>query len=1233
MSVEIPIGAAADHRSWKRVADDATRTFGNAGKDAGREFANALSGSSKEVEQSLKRMGDRASDAYDKASDAVGRLKSEEAQLQRLRDSDADGARVIRQAEKVETARRAESRAVRDATAAYKEYQQAADEASRRNNTNVTGGMRAQAGQAAQLGRDMADGFSGGFVSGVSGAASIARLGAAGGPIGMALMGLAAVGVLAGRQLADGIADGMAQLRVEDVFRTRMGIDPATMSKLSDAAGSAWAKGFGQSAQENLSILDLGFQARLIGANTNEQDARKFVERMATTQSVTGEDPRSLALGARGLVSGGMVKSYVDAFDLIIAAQQKGLNLSGDMMDTLNEYAINFKNLGLSGSETLGLINQMFEANIRNTDLAADSLREFAISANDGSTTTRAAFKALGFDSEAMSKSFAAGGQEAKSAFDAILVAMAAIEDPQQRTNIGLALFKTRWEEANTAIAAMDLKKAGEQFEDITGKTDKASEALGEHANGWTKLGDTISNEIDRIGKKLADSGLGRWIGQGLPGWISDRLTENDFDKQVQRGNVNFDERLAQSPFKTGAPMPASGTPAWNELLDLASTGRIPGISARDGKITDAGGNPIPEFNPPAEPAPNFYKDWYPGAAAVRGIGPGMPFEEAKKQVEAADKGDKTKAPIDPKLWSVQSLPVSMPPGLAAAPPGVPGALVPSPKGGAGLGRYEVDPMRVYDAESSAIRAKNSLEQDRIALIRLEQQGTADQDGLLRARNQVADAERSYVSAQMKLAEAQQGTWKKMEGSAKDLSDGMGQIGAALDKDFGISKGLPGMAENLVKFLANMAAAPLLGQLGAISAVNPSKGGYGAMGILAAQGAFGPQYTGVAPSAGSAGGGGYAARGGYAPYPGDAALMSNVKAGRYVSEAGVGDLTRGIGDCSSAVEDLVDILDGRPTSGRNLSTGNAAEWLTGRGFLPGMGGDGDFRVGFNPAHMQATLPGGTNINWGSDASAAQRGMDGSQGAYDPAFTSHYYRPAGSGGAPAPAVASSPASGAPSPAAGLTVTGNPALGGYDPVMSDPALTNPGLTTGMPAAGGGWGGGTGPAQAWSPSSTRIGGVEPATGSGAGGIGITPGGTIDTAIGMAASVGDMFAPGAGQAAQTGIKLANRAIQFGAQAAGIGVQGAMDTFLPTGGSELANKSWVSKILGGVAGAAPAIPNVAGKASAPPNPNQGDPNAQGGQGKAGDTHISVTNNRATEDGTGRDIAFHQQARNSGPGM
>lgn len=123
-----------------------------------------------------------------------------------------------------------------------------------------------------------------------------------------------------------------------------------------------------------------------------------------------------------------------------------------------------------------------------------------------------------------------------------------------------------------------------------------------------------------------------------------------------------------------------------------------------------------------------------------------------------------------------------------------------------------------------------------------------------------------------------------------------------------------------------------------------------------------------------------------------------IPAGRYVtaSEMGSGDpavsdLTRGLGDCSSAVEDLVNLMDGMPTAGREMATGNAAEWLASRGFQPGYQ-PGAFNVGFNDHHMQATLPDGRPFNWGSDASAGMSGLDGGTGALDPSFTQHYYRP-------------------------------------------------------------------------------------------------------------------------------------------------------------------------------------------------------------------------------------------------
>lgn len=125
--------------------------------------------------------------------------------------------------------------------------------------------------------------------------------------------------------------------------------------------------------------------------------------------------------------------------------------------------------------------------------------------------------------------------------------------------------------------------------------------------------------------------------------------------------------------------------------------------------------------------------------------------------------------------------------------------------------------------------------------------------------------------------------------------------------------------------------------------------------------------------------------------PGDAALLANVPAGRY-TQAERGDLTQGLADCSSAVEDLVNIMQGRPTGGATMYTGNEAQWLTSHGFVPTNAPmPGTFQVGFNPNHTQATLPGGTNFNWGSDASAANRGVGGT-GAWDPAFTQHYYLP-------------------------------------------------------------------------------------------------------------------------------------------------------------------------------------------------------------------------------------------------
>ncbi len=1198
-----------------------------AGRNAGKSLSDAIGGAAKDAEGALKKFGDKASDAYDKARDAAGKLRAEQEKLDNLQKNGAGNQKLVAQSEAVEKARRAEARAIRNVKDALVDYYKEAD---RHENSD---------GAAQAIVRGLSDGMGGGRLAAIgrSGAGEVAsglmsgagEAGLAGSALGAAVgagIGTAVAVAMAG--VASAIGDGMASLRIKDLMQTRMGLDDTSMHKIGDAAGRAYAAGFGESVQDNLKSIQFGLQGGLIGQNASTDDIAKYAERIQTTSQVMDEDPKSVARGARNLIRTGLVKDYTEALDLLTVAQQKGLNLSEDLLDTAEEYGTAWHGVGLSAQDAFGLMKQMSDAGIRNTDVAADSIKELAINVSDGSKLTKQAFTALGFDAEEMKRKFAEGGPAARDALGAVLQALRDVQDPMDKNNIGLALFKTKWEDAKTAISAADLPTAASQMGNVAGETDKATTKLNEHADAWDKLGRTFDQTFTKFKEWAADTAIGRFFGSSVPNAISNALDRSqDFHGAGGPGrgvNPAPPTPVQLDPNNPGAFLqgPAGGVNSISNDPTGLGLGNL---------IAGTPGAPVPPGSPLAPQTP--------GPGLQHGQQSHMPSADEEKQ-----KAGKFNAPES--AWSLDSVPFGKFPGeegISGRPisraAGAPGQIMwgtgGDPNAKAGYGYYQVDQGRIFDAESSAMSAKTSLQNARFHFLEVEAKADASEQEKYNARAQLVQAGRALQSAESKLAEAQQGTWKKMESAAKNFGAGMDQIGAALDKDFGLSKGLPGLAENLTKFLANMAAAPLLGQLGAISQANPSKGGYGAMGILAARGVFGPQYTGLdqsgqgSPASGA--GSPYPSPGGYAQYPGDAALLARIPLGGKYDQTQAADLTKGIGDCSSAVEDLVNILDGRPTEGRSMATGSAAEWLQSRGFQPGTGGPGDFRVAYNPSHMQATLPGGTPFNWGGPAGAANRGMDGSQGADDPALTSHYYRPATTPSSPAPPYLPAPS---PAPAAGLTVTGNPALGGYDPVMSDQTLTNPGLTPGVPAAGGGWGGQTGPAQGWSPSQpgTRIGGVEPGSGSGKGGVGMTPGGTLDTAMGLAASGLDLMAPGAGQAAQTGMKLANRAIEYGSQAAGIGVQGLMDTLLPTGGSELANKSWVTKILGGVAGAAPALPNMAGKATAEKNP------AQGGQGQqngpvSNTTNINVTNNRATEDGTGRDIDFHQQQQNRAPGM
>ncbi len=159
-------------------------------------------------------------------------------------------------------------------------------------------------------------------------------------------------------------------------------------------------------------------------------------------------------------------------------------------------------------------------------------------------------------------------------------------------------------------------------------------------------------------------------------------------------------------------------------------------------------------------------------------------------------------------------------------------------------GSWVTDPMAQQQAAWAVEEKANAVEEARKRALEMRADNNKSEDDKLKAEHDVIERERDLIQAQVKQAEEARGHFEKATEQTKDLTKGMDDMSAMLDKDLGLSRGLPGLADNLVRFIGALAAAPLLGPLNAMTEALGGKDatGVGLSGILAAQGVFGPKF-------------------------------------------------------------------------------------------------------------------------------------------------------------------------------------------------------------------------------------------------------------------------------------------------------------------------------------------------------------------------------------------------------
>lgn len=271
-------------------------------------------------------------------------------------------------------------------------------------------------------------------VNGLTGA--VTKLGLAAG-VAMVAIGTAAAGVVA------------AGVKAASEYESAMG-------KVQQATGATAAQMEAtRGIAKNLYVQNLG------------EDWQDLGNGIASVQQITGQTGEALenttknafllkeAFGVEINESARAAKTMIEnfgisseqAFNLMAQGTQKGLDFSGELIDTINEYSSQFKSVGFTANEMFDTLAAGSAKGAFNLDKVADAVKEFSIRSIDGSKNSVEAFQMLGLNADQMMQTFAAGGPKARQAFTQITQMIGDIADPVAQNTVAVNLFGTQFED------------------------------------------------------------------------------------------------------------------------------------------------------------------------------------------------------------------------------------------------------------------------------------------------------------------------------------------------------------------------------------------------------------------------------------------------------------------------------------------------------------------------------------------------------------------------------------------------------------------------------------------------------------------------------------------------------------------------------------------------------------------------------------------------------------------
>lgn len=246
------------------------------------------------------------------------------------------------------------------------------------------------------------------------------------------------------------------------------GLSTESAKKYKDIMDEIYGSNYGDDFE------DVGTAIGTIVQNLGELDpssVKETAENAISLRDTFGMDYQEQLRSVKMLMDTFGVSSE-EAYNLIAQGAQNGLDKNGDLLDTINEYSVHYKQLGLDAEEFFNSLSNGTAAGTFSVDKLGDAMKEFGIRTKDTATSTDEGFELLGLNADKMRKEFAKGGDSAKEATQTVLKELFKMDDEVKQNQAGVDLFGTMWE---------DLGKDGvEALMDVTGSADKTLDKMTE---------------------------------------------------------------------------------------------------------------------------------------------------------------------------------------------------------------------------------------------------------------------------------------------------------------------------------------------------------------------------------------------------------------------------------------------------------------------------------------------------------------------------------------------------------------------------------------------------------------------------------------------------------------------------------------------------------------------------------------------------------------------------------